>query len=436
MTIDLLAAGTAVSTRDHAQLLQLLLSASPTDFESSCSLAAMLLDGPAASPEPWPMRSPFADCTARCHEILAGTPTARAPREVPTTLDFIADMGGAGEWKADQLATRILLGTLPSRSSAAVVGTMRDDGIYLLEWLAHYRVMGFDHFFVYTNDNRDGSDVLLACLEGHGVLTAFNNAVSGAVPPEAKAFGHALNLVPELRAYEWALFVDSDEFLALPTPYEFSIRNFLDSLQRRFPSGDVAGVVFDWLWFISDNLYERRPGLLCERFQYARPHWLGKCLVRVHDVLSMRCQHYPELTAGRRFVDSALSPLEESGMWHRRTPEYRGGTLNHYWPKSFQEFAVKKARGATLGTDHEMYDRPYAKFFQWNGRESVDRFHPPSPEYVRAIHEEISRLRALPRVSELADRIDVGFAGLVNRICPSHQLRQLYRSSFCAEGPL
>ena len=38
---------------------------------------------------------------------------------------------------------------------------MRDEGLVILEWVAHYRALGFDTIVVYTNDNTDGSDDLL-----------------------------------------------------------------------------------------------------------------------------------------------------------------------------------------------------------------------------------------------------------------------------------
>jgi hypothetical protein len=65
---------------------------------------------------------------------------------------------------AAQWLNVLMLGRIVPGRRVAVVGTMRDDGIYTLEWIAHYRALGFEHLVIYTNDNADGSEVLLRHL--------------------------------------------------------------------------------------------------------------------------------------------------------------------------------------------------------------------------------------------------------------------------------
>ena len=50
------------------------------------------------------------------------------------------------------------------------VTSVRDEGPYLLEWLAWHRLLGVTDFLVASNDCRDGCDRLLDVLAGHGVL--------------------------------------------------------------------------------------------------------------------------------------------------------------------------------------------------------------------------------------------------------------------------
>lgn len=346
----------------------------------------------------WPERAvdassvgvPLAGCRATAAQRLRDVYIPiHGMLSAPTTTAEFADIRGLDGWTIEQFLTRLALDRLKPRKRVAVVGTMRDDGIYVLEWISHYRALGFEHIFIYTNDNADGSDGLLSCLAAHGIVTVIDNVLVQGIAPEAKAFGHALNLLPALRDFEWTLFIDSDEFLALAPGYGNSIVAVLDDLASRYPNGDVAGISYDWLWFVSDNAFERKPGLLLERFQHARPHWLAKCLVRVRDVLSMRRRHWPELVPGFRFVDSAFQPLDETFMPLRKTAEYSGGRLNHYWPKSFQEFAVKKARGASLGG-----------------------------------------------VRGAAERIERGFPNLLRNVCDSARLRQIYQQHREPAGPL
>ena len=336
MPLDFLAARRAFAGRDRSALLTCLLAAYDHPLVDLAAKVDALIAWPQVDLPPRAFDREFAQCLSEAGAALRAGQAPRFPgsHHLPASMDFIAGLSGYEAWSIEQLLTRLALDSMVPRRRAAVVGTMRDDGVYVLEWIAHYLALGFEHVFIYTNDNADGTDELLACLAAAGLVTVSNNVVTGAVPPETKAFGHALNLLPELRDFEWALFVDSDEFLVPAPEYGLSIEAILAALARRWPAGEAAAVCYDWLWFISDMTFRREPGLLCERFQHARPHWLAKCLVRVRDVLSMRQQHAPDVAPGFVFVDSAFNALDPATMDQRREAEYRGGRLNHYWPKS------------------------------------------------------------------------------------------------------
>ena len=53
--------------------------------------------------------------------------------------------------------------------------TVRNEGAFLLEWLAHHRAIGFTDFLVFSNDCQDGTDKLLDRLEEMGLITHVRN---------------------------------------------------------------------------------------------------------------------------------------------------------------------------------------------------------------------------------------------------------------------
>ena len=53
--------------------------------------------------------------------------------------------------------------------------TVRNEGAFLLEWLAHHRAVGLDRFVVFSNDCDDGTDDMLDHLEGLGWLRHVRN---------------------------------------------------------------------------------------------------------------------------------------------------------------------------------------------------------------------------------------------------------------------
>ena len=73
-----------------------------------------------------------------------------------------------------------------------VVTSARNEGIYIVEWLAHQRALGCEHAFIYTNNNDDDSDNLLNLLHKAGEISLIYNSVRDRVSPQYKAYNHAL----------------------------------------------------------------------------------------------------------------------------------------------------------------------------------------------------------------------------------------------------
>jgi len=359
----------------------------------------------------------------------AQTDRSRAGRiEIGKDLDFIANLQGIAGWSIPQFLNFLMIRRITPTGRAAVVGTMRDDGIYVLEWISYYRALGFEHIFIYTNDNADGSEELLRILAEHGVITLIESETNRKVAPEVKASEHSLQLLHDLRRFEWVLYVDSDEFFVPAPQFGNSVLRVITALQTQFPNRLPSGVCYAWRWYVSGMAFARTGDLLIERFQHARPHPITKALVRLPDVISMRHEHYPDLVAGGFLVDSASNAVPNvEQMWTAWRPQYDGGWINHYWPKSFEEFAIKKARGQTLRLEVNSYDRPFALFFQWNGYESPDNHLPVDPVMCNRVKTQVEKLRRMDGVAEVADRIDSEFHALVAHYYGDRdRLRSLY----------
>ena len=61
------------------------------------------------------------------------------------------------------------------RGRAAIVTCMKNEGPFILEWLAYHRAIGFDDFLVYTNDCTDGTDTMLDALQARGIVQHRDN---------------------------------------------------------------------------------------------------------------------------------------------------------------------------------------------------------------------------------------------------------------------
>ena len=84
-------------------------------------------------------------------------------------LDRLASDGSGGEYVSlPHRCAVVARRAVTPRKDLCLVTCARDDGLHLLEWLAHHRSIGVELVFVYTNDNIDGSDELLRALAAAG----------------------------------------------------------------------------------------------------------------------------------------------------------------------------------------------------------------------------------------------------------------------------
>lgn len=352
----------------------------------------------------------------------------------PEADDSLIDAPTPDKWSAEETKEFLRLREIEPTKRSAVVVTMRDDGISILEWVAHYLALGFEGIFIYSNDNADQSDQLLRLLAEHGTITYIENRTTGKVSPQRKAFEHSIRRLPALRQFNWVFYADSDEFLELPM-HGHRIDAAIAELEQRFPEKRPSAVLYYWKWFVSGYLYERSAVPLISRFSFARPHGLFKSLVKLHDVASMQRLHFPDLWEANFMVDARFEPLPNSEtpekIWELvNAPQYYGhGQIRHYWCKSFQEFAVKKRRGDMLSMSANAYSRGFEQFFEWNDAEDSALYEPIDPLFLHAVQRELANLRALPGVSELEQQIVLNFPKLLDSFGGDAGLREIYNAN-------
>src|SRR5579883_1900252 len=116
----------------------------------------------------------------------------------------------------------------------ALVATARNEGPFLLEWLAHHRAVGLKKIYLYTNDSTDGSTELLTKLAEHGIINLILNEADRDVSPQIKAYEHSLMFVHELRLYDWVFYLDIDEFFIPEESYDFLLENSIRAVKSLY----------------------------------------------------------------------------------------------------------------------------------------------------------------------------------------------------------
>lgn len=76
--------------------------------------------------------------------------------------------------------------THPAKVGIAAI--FKNEAPYVIEWLAHHRLMGISRFFIADNDSTDGTTELLEALQRCGYLNLIHSPTQPGVKPQMPAY--------------------------------------------------------------------------------------------------------------------------------------------------------------------------------------------------------------------------------------------------------
>lgn len=242
---------------------------------------------------------------------------------------------------------------------ALAILTQRNEGAFLLDWLAHHRAVGFTDFLVFSNDCQDGSDLMLDRLAQMGVLAHLPN-----LPPYDKA-GIQFSAMkraadhPLVAQADWILPLDIDEFVNIHVG-----DRSLGALLAALP--EATAITLTWRLFGNGGAVVFEDRAVTARFTQAAPaimHWpwrasMFKTLYRNDGTYGKPGIHRPRAPDAAR-LDSARwfdgAGCELPARYHRTglfSPFGRANhtlaQINHYPLGSMQDFILKADRGRAV----------------------------------------------------------------------------------------
>jgi hypothetical protein len=136
----------------------------------------------------------------------------------------------------------------------AIAACARWETLYIAEWLTYHRALGYDHVYLYCNDDDPAllRDAVAPFLQS-GFLTFHHHSVQG---QQFEMYVHFLE--HHLHESEWLSFLDIDEFLRLPAGE--TIADFT----ARFPAADC--ILFNWIFFGTSGHKTPPAGGVLENF--------------------------------------------------------------------------------------------------------------------------------------------------------------------------
>ena len=251
------------------------------------------------------------------------------------------------------------------------VSMMKDEGPYVIEWVAHHLAVGFTDLVVYTNDCSDGTDDMLIRLEELGLAHHRRNAIPEGLRPQPSALNHAQD-EPVVQGSDWVMVFDADEFL--------SIRHgdgTLDGLISAARAEGANGIVVTWRIFGSGGVVNWSRDPVTEQYLMAAPPtwnkgWGVKTLFTFDPDYWKLGIHRPKMKTRHIKTDfpDRVKWLTGSGRvmedyfkfrgWRSitRTVGYDWVQLNHYAVKSVDSYAIRKLRG-NVNLKKDKYNSDY-----------------------------------------------------------------------------
>ncbi|MGQ0564718.1 MAG: glycosyltransferase family 2 protein [Gemmobacter sp.] len=281
--------------------------------------------------------------------------------------------------------------------TAALFACMRNEGPFLLEWVAYHSAIGFAPVIVATNDCTDGSDTLMDALQAAGLAIHLRNTVPPGTAPQDAGMQMALQHLSK-DGPEWLCHLDSDEFLNIRSgtlvdltgtdahAIAIAWRAFGDSGTAQYPGETLPA--FTACEATPDPDRVKFKSLFRHRlFAHAREHMPTR--PRIPHPVAVNARHEPldpdNLTGEPR---SRYHPIDRATAWE-------AAQINHY-TRSQDVFLMKNDRGDGQGKA----DLKYRLGGRWHRQ--ANRNEVPDRSILRhwpATRTLVQEWRAIPAIA-------------------------------------
>lgn len=230
-----------------------------------------------------------------------------------------------------------------AKYNVSICGIFKNEAPYLKEWIEFNHIVGVDHFYLYNNNSEDSFRTVLQPYISSGLVTLVE------WPHNQQQMQAYKDCIRQFASEtKWLGFIDIDEFI-VPKSTD-SIYDFLKPFEAT--RGSVC--IYWRLYGTSGRLKREEGGLVTEDFTVCWPKYcdIGKCFYNTafdFDPDSPRnkvLHHF--FWASKKGRD--LPPVNIFG--ELCLPGFSVAhcadfpiQINHYFTKSYQEYAAKRAKG-------------------------------------------------------------------------------------------
>ena len=244
------------------------------------------------------------------------------------------------------------------------VTCVKNEGPFLLEWIAYNRLIGVGAHLFYSNDCTDGTDQLLQRLDAMGIVHHRNNDAWKGNSPQQYALNRALK-EPVITQADWVIHIDVDEFINIRCG-NGTLQDFLALVP------DATNVAMTWRMFGTTGVRQLADQFVIGQFDHAapkycpKPHtvWGFKTMVRNLGAYAKLSCHRPNklnpaYAAQVKCVNGAGQDMTRETRdkgWRNsvKSSGYDLLQLNHYALLSAESYLIKRQRGRALHVDRSI----------------------------------------------------------------------------------